>query len=140
MGARLTAIDVVIATENTLGFTHTSSPLYKARAIEASKIKKKIEADPKVTLDDFMLAIEYCRKKREPVKSPVALYWRIEDAKAMSNEVSTTTDLSTDVETAMAWELLQLEPDEHWIGRLTRAHGSHREAVLTEWKQAGRGT
>lgn len=136
-----TATDVVVACENTLGFTHApGKPLFRARSIEAGKIKKKIEADSKVTLDDFMLALEYCRRKREPIKSPVALYWRIEDAKAMANETpAPTSDLSASVQAAMAWELAQLEPDEHWIGRLTRAHGKHREMVLHEWRSSGRG-
>lgn len=134
-----TATDVVVACENTLGWNPTVKPLRKARNIEAGKINRKLEADPRVTLEDFMLAIEYCRRKREPVTSPVALYWRIEDAKAMANAPVPSSALSTSIEQAMAWELAQLEPNEHWIGRLTRAHGPHRDAVLSEWAGAGRG-
>ena len=135
-----TAVEVVVACENTLGFVHTpGKPLYRARALEASKILKKLGTDPKVTLDDLMLAVEYCRRRREPVKSPVALYWRVEDAKDMANEIVETSDLSASVEKAMSWELLQEPPNEEWIGRLTRAHGDHRATVLSEWKLAHRG-
>lgn len=136
------ATDIVIGCENRLGFTHVgANPLYRARAIEAGKINKKLKADPSVTLEDFALALEYCHRKREPVTSPVALYWRIKDARAMANEVVELSDLSAAVQTALDWEMERdpsLERTE-WIGRLTRAHGDHRAVVLSEWKRAGRG-
>ena len=134
-----TATEVVVQCENVLGFTHTISPLYRGRAIEAGKIKKKLKTTPGVTLDDLLLAIEYCRRRREPVKSPVALFWRVDDARQLANEAKSTSDVSTDVGSAMTWELEQQEVSEYWVGRLTRAHGPHRESVLAEWKGAGRG-
>lgn len=138
-----TATDIVVLCENTLGWTpdHMKyGSLWKARSIEAGKINKKLKADPKVTLADLELAVEYCWRKREPVTSPAALFWRVEDAKAAANAVATPTDLSADVEAAMAWELSDVRAEqEYWVGRLTRAHGSYRTEVLAEWKAAGRG-
>lgn len=134
-----TATDVVIACENVLGWNAMITPLHKARAIEAGKINKKLATEPDITLDDLMLAVEFCRRKRQPVTSPVALFWRVEDAKEMANEVVEISDLSTAVQTALAWEMLADVPDEDWIGRLTRAHGPVRAELLAEWTAAGRG-
>lgn len=138
-----TATDLVVMVENTLGWLPDHmryGSVWKARSIEAGKINKKLKANPQVTLADLELALEYCWRKREPVASPVALFWRVDDAKAMANEPSTISVLSATVETAVEWEMSHDMPEkELWVGRLTRAHGSARDDVLRDWREAGRG-
>ncbi len=133
-----TATDIVIACENRLGYLH-HGPLTERRRIEAGKINKKLKTDPSVTLADFELAIEYCWKKRESVTSPVALYWRIKDAKNLANDVVEVSDLTEEIERAIAWEMWCEPIDHEWVGKLTRAQGDGRADVLAEWKAAGRG-
>jgi hypothetical protein len=138
------ATELVVAVENTLGWVpdHMKyGSVWKARSIEAGKINKKLKATPGVTLGDLELAMEYCRRKREHIASPVALFWRVDDAKAMANEVVELSDLSTDIQAALDWEMgHDLEEKELWVGRLARAHGPARSDVLTDWRKArGRG-
>jgi hypothetical protein len=137
-----TATEVVIACENTLGFTPdtTRYGLDQARRIEAGKLNKKMKADPSITFEQLEYALAYSFRKREPVKSPAALCFRIKAALEEAAELEVQkTDLSLLVEAALAWEMAQPVLNEGWIGKLTRSQGDARKDLLTNWKESGRG-
>lgn len=134
------ATEVVVACENTLGWVpDESKPLWQARAIAASILKKTMTKH-KVTLEQVELAIEYCRRKRQHIKQPASLVFYVERALEMANEPVVVSDLTTAVEEALRWE--QMNEDHFslgWITRLTRATSDYRGEVLSDWKAAGRG-
>lgn len=139
-----TPTDFIVFVENQLGWTPETSekkPLWKARAIEVAKLKKKMATDPNLyTWDNLALAVEYLRHKRQPVTSPVAVCWFVKDALKDAVERPTLTDLGEAVQAAIDWEKRHQIPGfAEWIITLTRAHGSARGAVLDEWRSAGRG-
>lgn len=122
--------------------TTVKVPLYKARAIEASKIKKAMLRDPRVvTLDNLELAAQYCFEKRIDIKTPYGLVFKIEEALKHVAEPEVTSSLDDLVQRALAWEADQPASSsrDQWITSLTRAHGEARKLVLTDWKQDGRG-
>lgn len=135
-----TATDVVILCENVLGWVPEDNvPLWKARANHAGRLKRAM-AKHGVTLDQLVLAVEYCRRRREPVKSPAALVFRVPSALDLANEPESTSDDTEAINEAIQWEY---HNEDHfslgWIFRLTRAVGAHRADVLKEWRDAGRG-
>lgn len=139
------ATAVVILCENLFGCGTTEAangiPVYKTRAVEAGKLNAAMKRDPKkVTLANLELAANYCFEKRIPIKTPYGLVYKIEEALKLTEEPELTSDLAEAVQRALRWEADR--QDEHttpWIERLSRAHGDARQAVLAEWKAAGRG-
>lgn len=138
---RLTATTLVISCENSLGWSpDPTKELWQARSIEAAKITRKLKQTNGVTLEDLALALEYCYRRREPIVSPLNLFTRVEEAKALALAASSTkTDISASVQAAVDWELGRPEPDSSWLGRLIRSHGDGRQVVLDAWRAAGRG-
>lgn len=135
-------MDIVIACENKLGWQpNTKQPLFKARAVEAMKLKRAMEKDPVTyTIANLELAVEWSWRHRKPVTSPAALIHRVEAALERSAAPVETTELGERVQAAVDRELALDRPEStEWIARLTRAFGVFREDVLTEWKEAGRG-
>lgn len=135
-----TATDVVVLCENILGWVPDENmPIWKARAVHAGRLKKAM-AKHEVTLDQLELAIEYCRRRREPVKSPAGLVFKVARALELANEPVVTADLETSVSEAIGWER---DHEDHfslgWITRLTRAIGDYRAEVLKDWRESGRG-
>jgi len=134
--------DIVIACENVLGWTPPAHlPLWKARAIEIAKLKRAVEANPRLhTIHNLQLAIEYSRRKKEPITSPAALVYRIDKALELAPAVVEVTDLEAAIQAAIDTELMRGDTQaQGWIGRLTRAFGPFRAEVYTEWLEAGRG-
>jgi hypothetical protein len=135
-----TSTDFVVYCENNLGWVAPTSdkvPLWKARANEAGKLNRQMKLKPGlVTLDNLMLAVEYCRVAKEQPASPTALCWRIEKAlKAAVPAGPSVTAMSID--DAIKWErdFPDAESD-RWITLLTRAVGPARDDLLTEWRSA----
>jgi len=134
--------DIVVACENTLGWVpDPGKPLWKARSVEAGKLNRAAAKDPKkVTVDNLALAVEFSRKRRRPVTSPLGLIHRIEDALVFARDETVLSDLGQAVQDAVNLELFMDRHDAGiWITRLTRAQGEFRLDVLNEWKEAGRG-
>lgn len=139
-----TATQLVELCENQLGFTfdlENGVPLYKQRQREVGKIKRKMKENPKLyTLENLELAVQYSWKKRLAIKTPMALFYRVEAALKDAVEVEHLTDAQTSVREAVDWELAH--PDdmsETWIGRLLRAQGRGAIETYQLWKKAGRG-
>lgn len=139
------ATEFIIKCENLLGWCPPDDkPLWKARAIEAGKLNKKIKTDPKLyTWHNLELALSMSVAEREPITSPVALCWRVERALRKAEETASYTDPEFECQRAVEWELGQESSDEriYWVGRFTRVHGgTARRELLNEWKAAGRGS
>lgn len=136
------AKDVVIACENTLGFTHPSHlPLWKSRSIEAGKLLKAMAKNPRLyTFRNLELTIAWFWRQRKPITSPAALTWFVEDAIENANENVTVANLVERIDRAIAWEMENQLPDSgEWITRLTRSSGDGRSVTLNDWREARNG-
>lgn len=143
MAEKAWLLDFVIHVENTLGWVPEVSdkkPLWKVRAIEAGRIKKAVEKDPhRLTRHNLELAVEYLRRKRQPVKSPYGVIYYVDRALEMSNSEPVVSDLAAEIAAAKQREFTEAKEGwEYWVGRFVRAEGSGRLAVLNEWRAAGR--
>lgn len=136
-------MDVVHLVEQTLGWAPApdGKPLWKARAIEAAKLKRKIATNPGLySWHNLELAVEWCRRHKETVPSPVSICWRVERALREANAPRAPRPIGDLVDEAMELEMSRLEsPGAHeWVVRFTRATGDARLDVLDEWLKAGR--
>lgn len=137
-----TATDVVVACENVLGYALDTSKqgLRQARQVQAGILKKAMARNPDITFDDLELALAWSYAKRQPVRTPAGLLYRVKEAKELAGAPPPVVSaVSATVEAALSWELAQSVPDHGWIGKLTRAHGPAREDLLRDWTGAGRG-
>lgn len=153
MAAR-TATDIVVLCENVLGWLpDPTKELWRERSVHAGRLKRAM-AKHGYTIEQLELAVEFCRRRKEAVKTPAGLVFKVQRALEMANEPETKTtfegqdwvtvkpetDLSTLVDEAISWEHMH---EDHfslgWITRLARAVGDYRLDVLKEWKEAGRG-
>lgn len=132
--------EFVKTVENTLGLVPDPKyPVWRARALEVQRIKKKMEQDPTITLHNLMLAMEYCRRKKIEVKSATALCWKVKEALAEGQAEEVVTDNERVIAEAIATEQRVADDwSEYWISRFTRAVGEGRQQVLAEWSEAGR--
>jgi hypothetical protein len=129
---------ILIDCENALGWV-PEGDLYRARAIH-HKILTKAMGKRGYSDRDLRLALNWCRRKQQPISSPMQLLAYVEDAREHAVDADTHTDLDTEVSDAITWEYAN--PDEHsgyWITRLNRAAGPVRQLVLVEWHELGRG-
>lgn len=139
-----TLMDIVIGCENHLGWQprpYPGKPGWYARSLEVMKLRKAIEQNRRrTTLPQLSLALEYSRRKRLPVSSPINLLHRIDDALALANIPAPVSDTTRRITEAIQWEKDRDDTDSlRWIHLLARACGPGREDVLTEWQAAGRG-
>lgn len=138
-------MQIVVGCENYLGWQPPSqSPsLNQARCLEVFKLKRAIASgNPRrgITVEEIALALDYSRRKRLPVTSPLALLHRIPQALALAYRPTPVSDLAAQIAEAIDWERDRDDPDSlRWIYQLTRAHGPGRVEALEEWRTAGRG-
>lgn len=132
------ATELVVHIENTLGWTPDTDrmPLWKARAVEAGKLNAAIRKNPKLlTWVNLELAVEYLRRKRQPVKSPVGVTYFVEKAldkahQEASRPLGELVDEALRAEYSRNDDLTNL-----WVTRLIRAEGNARAEVYAEWQQ-----
>lgn len=140
-----TVKDIVVGCENYLGWTpdysrFTDEP-WRVHVIEVGKLKRAMARNPaKFTLANLALALEYSRRKRMTVRSPIGLLGRVDEALKRAVETEADTDIDTAIRVAVAWEYSQDDPESaRWSMRLLRSQGAGRRDVLNEWKETGRG-
>jgi hypothetical protein len=139
------ATTFVVAVENTLGWSPPSEeitdakPLWKHRSIMAGRVNKAVAKDPKLyTWENLELAIEYCRRKKIEVKSPLGVLYKVKAALEVAN-VEHVGDLTQQMQEAVDWELANQHEGYHdWVGRLVRADGTARRDVLDRWRRERR--
>jgi hypothetical protein len=132
-----TNVDLCRHVENTLGFVlDPSKPPWKARQIEAGKLKRKRATDPELySVENLLLTVEYLRQRRQEVKSPAAVCWFVQEALERALKEPTVDELASLIQAAIDQE--QSRPGgAEWIGRLTRARGDARAEVYREWEAA----
>lgn len=128
--------------ENRLGWAVDYSmgvPAYKQRNLEIFKIKQLMKRNSRITLDNLELAVEYSWQKRIPIKSPVGLCYRIDDALRWAYTPKVETDLEERRKQAIKDALASGRIDANeWIQRFQRAYGEGVEFLLKEWEDARR--
>ena len=134
-------MDIITGCENQLGWSPPpGAPLYKSRAAEHRKLSLAMSRH-NYTTHDLKLALAYCKRRRQPVTSPLELTWYITKARELAAaEPSAPGALDVGVRTAIEWE--NANPDDisdAWITRLVRSFGPARARTLSEWRDAGRG-
>lgn len=137
-----TASQVVLRCEQILGWVpDTSVPLWKARAIAAHRLKIAMGKNPWVTWEHLDLAIEMLRQRKEPVRSPAYLVYKVPEALRLANDAPELSEVERNIERALDFEMRT--PDDtvsrKWIGRFVRARGAGRKDVYNEWlRERGR--
>lgn len=87
------------------------------------------------TLDNLVLAIEYCRRKHVELESPRQLVGFVVPALEIAKDMTPQTDVEADRQAAIDAELAGgLDDADYWIGRLTRAQGPGLLVALTAWR------
>lgn len=141
-------MDIVTGCSNHLGWAPELRPgqqYWQAYQLEVAKLRKAIESGRRVprqhaTITNLALALEYSRRNRLPVHSPVTLLHRIPDALALAYTPPPVDDLDTAITRAVQWEKTHDDDQSlRWIHRLVRATGPGRRDVLVDWQQAHRG-
>lgn len=138
-----TLMDIVVGCENYLGFMpkgRADDSLNRLRCLEVYKLKRAMAAHARASVETLALALEYSRRRRLSLTSPIALLYRIDDALKLANSPSGVTELEAAITAAIGWERDRDDENSlNWIYRLKRAAGPGRDEVLTEWKAAQRG-
>lgn len=133
-------MDFVILCENQLGWLPDTDkhPLFKARAIEVAKLKRKIAERPKLyTWPNLVRTVKYCQNKKISVASPAAVCWKVESMLKEVGAQQVISDVGEKIQLAVAWEQQHnLEGMADWVSQLTRTTGDIRKAVLAEWRKA----
>lgn len=141
-----TLMAIVEACENQLGWQPPYQPdvsPYRTRTIEVHKLKKAMETRrfaQIATMRNLALALEFSRRRKLPIQSPITLLYRIPDALVYADTTPVENPLAMQVTTAIRWEQDVDDTESlRWIHRLTRAIGPGQTDVLIQWKAAGRG-
>ena len=111
-----------------------AQPWYKFRLREIAKLKA-IRKKRGVSLADFTLAARYCYRRRVTVHDS----WQVPQHLAQARreaKAAATSDLSQQIEAAVAAEQAGHRPDQQWVTRLLRARGRYRVEVLEAWRSA----
>lgn len=130
-----TLTDFVEHVENTLGWVPPVTdkrPLWRCRQVEVVKLGRKIKERPKLyAMDNLLLAVEYCRRNKIELKSPVGVCFLVERA-LKETHVDEVSDLDAAVDLAIseAWTASR----DDWVRRLSRAVGPARADVVREWQ------
>jgi hypothetical protein len=129
--ATMTPTRFVTHVENTLGLPVTA-PLWQYRAREAAKLARWMTTHPAISIDDLLLAVEYCRRKHLPVRGVLGLTYHLADAAAAAH--TPHTDPNADARTAaLATLAARTDPDaDLWRTRLQRTDGAALAGVLAE--------
>ncbi len=128
--------------ENELGWVpnETGIDTYRARAA-MHKVMSYAKDKKRVSDEDLRLALNYCKRRRMPIVSPLQLFGFVEEAKKFAAPVAPTGSLEPERNAAIGWEHGKNDTDAGvWIGRLTRAQGDGLADVLAAWREAGRGS
>lgn len=132
-------IDLIVLVENQIGWDSAHpGPLWKQRAIEASRLKSAIAVNPTLyTWRNLELAVALLVQKKTNLRSPLGVLAYVEEAVSKANPEPTPVPLTEAIEAAIRHEETTRGPDwELWATRLTRASGVGRTVALSEWHQA----
>jgi hypothetical protein len=134
-----TMTEVVEACENTLGWLPPASnkPRWRLVAAEVGKLVAAQRKQPDlVTFKNLEIALDYSRRKKMPVKSPVGLVYRIEEALEFV-DTREITPIQQQIDSALEWEAKHDLPDSStWRSRLIRSSGTARDTTLADWREA----
>lgn len=135
-----TYVDLVKYIENTLGWTwpwEDTRPPWKIRAIEAGKIKK-VAGKRKLKVPDLVTTVDWMRKERITVESPVGVVYfaeralrevaKLHEAESWEDEVAKT------IAEVSASGLPESEKTE-WTKRLHRVKGDVALETVKEWRE-----
>lgn len=136
--------DLLKVVENELGWCPAwddPRPNWKVRATEVSKLKaviKKLERENsrmkgKYTVENLLITVEYLKREKELIKSPVYLAYACERALAWHHDAR-LDDLEARVERAKASvrSLFTGPERQRWLSQLTRARGEPLVELLDE--------
>lgn len=138
------ATQLLLLIENQLGwvpqYDDETKPLWKARAIHAGRINKKIKENPKLyTWANLELAVELIRRKREIIRGPLAVFFWVEEALELSNTPAVVRPLDVLITEAERIEHERADDESPtWLRRFSRALGNGRQGVYDDWVAAGR--
>ena len=135
-----TYVDLVKYIENTLGWTwpwEDMRPPWKIRSIEAGKIKK-IAGKKGLKVPELVTTVDWMRKERITVESPVGVVYHAERALKEAKKQHETESWETEVAKAVAEvEASDLPADEKqaWTRRLRRVKGEVALDTVKEWHE-----
>jgi hypothetical protein len=134
-------VELVKYIENTLGWTwpwEETDPPWKLRAAEAGKLKrvakKGVRGKRNLTIEDLKLTVDWMRRERITVQSPVAIIYYVEralKAQADSLEVGDLEQATIDAIREVQASNLSDDEKQDWVRRLRRVAGW---SVVEEWR------
>lgn len=124
--------------ENTLGWAPPDDgrPRWKVLTLEAAKLKRKRETNPRLySWDNLLLTVEMLRRDGAEVASPAAVCWHVRRALARASLGADPNggDLAGRVHVALGEAFVAGEHE--WVERLARARGEARHEALAEWAE-----
>lgn len=132
--------DLIRHIENTLGWAPNwddPRPAYKIRAIEAGKLKKICQRNPKLyTLENLLVAVEYLRRRKQEVTAPAGVCFVVERALEEVQREDEISDLEAQRERALTEAMSLPGPDrDRWVRQLSRANGAPLAELIKEWNE-----
>lgn len=130
--------EFVLIQERQLGLMlDPSIPEWKAKSVQASILRKKMESNPKLyTWENLTLTAEWMRHRRMTVTNAATICSFVERALRDQGDDGAASDkLSLKIQKAIAYEMSIGDPD-GWLSPLTRSFGTARGEVLAEWRAA----
>lgn len=135
-------MDIVRDCENRLGWLPAGSNPWPSRAQASARLKQAMaRADPPATVADVRLALAWCYRARQPIRSPAHLLSFVREARQHAAVPDKPlTSLGQEIRDAITWELNAEDAEgDQWIARLSRSSGEARATTLAEWQASGRG-
>jgi hypothetical protein len=131
----VTEYEIVLAAERYLGWiAPRGMALWQARQAEVKKLKHAMKKVG-VTTTDVAFALEMSRRQRNPVDSPAALVWRVEQARELAVD-ERRVELDVQIQEAIDFEMdVQMDGWDQWVSRLSRCSGQMRREVFNEWAE-----
>lgn len=129
------ATELVVLCENALGWVPDSSmPLWKARSIQAGRLKTAVAKDPrKLTWHNLELAVELLRRERQTISSPMFVIYKVDEALRLA-QAPVSRPIGELIDAAIGREMAApTERGSYWVGRFSRAVGKARLEVHAEW-------
>lgn len=127
--------------ENTLGWNSQSGMgRVKLRRVMVDRMLTTISQNPTLyTWENLYLTVELLRRKRVQVKSPLFIFFKVEEAVAHANTPVAVSSLADQIAKAVAHEQgTQRDGWQVWVRQLNRAVADYRQDALDEWVAAGR--
>lgn len=113
----------------------TGKPVWQVKVLEVSKLNRWMKKNPRITLRELAITLDWCVKEGHVLKTPYGLTFHVKDAMKAYEQPEVVTDLETTYAQAISIEESRTDPERLvWLGRFARAVGPGRQELYDDWK------